>query len=175
MKYPLLAVTLSILLLSGCGSDDNTSEEVIPPVPPSPPAVNSVNIDEAMQINVVLNQFDQQTGTIQFSLTDAQQAAITAAKAYDIYYFGFPDSDKASSNPKAWKRWHTTQSYRCQNTTECGGKLTETQTGQYQFEIPALDWQQQDPSHAVAQIKVAIQIYGARANNELSLIEAPSI
>lgn len=171
MKYPLLAVTLATLVLVGCGSDSNNTEEETPPTPPPPPVENTVNIDEATEINLKLEQFDSSTGTIQFSLTDAQQEVITAAKTYDIYYFGFPDKDKGSSNPKAWKRWHVAQSYRCQSLGECSGKLTEVTSGQYQFEIAGLDWSEQDPSGSVAQIKVAIQIYGAKANNELSLIQ----
>lgn len=172
MKYPLLAVTLATLMLAGCGSDSNKVEEETPPAPPPPPPVeNAVNIDEATQINLKLEQFNVSTGTIQFSLTDAQQEAITAAKNYDIYYFGFPDKTKESPNPKAWKRWHVTQSYRCQSLGECSGKLTEVAGGKYQFEIADLDWKQQDPSRSVAHIKLAIQIYGAKANNELSLIQ----
>lgn len=167
MKYPLLAFTLGALALVGCGNNDNDSEEVTP----LPPAENTVAIDEAVQINLTIEQFDPNTGTLVFSLTDAEKNAITAAKDYDIYYFGFPDKDKTSANPKAWKRWHVTQNYRCHSQQECDGKLTEVTGGQYQFEIAALDWHQQDPSGSVAQIKVAIQIYGAKANNELSLIE----
>lgn len=170
MKYPLLTLTLATLMLVGCGSDSNNTEPEAPPTPP-PPVENAVNIDEATQINLKLEQFDSSTGTIQFSLTDAQQEAITAAKTYDIYYFGFPDKAKESSNPKAWKHWHVTQNYRCQSLGECSGKLTEVTSGQYQFEIAGLDWAQQDPSGSVAQIKVAIQIYGAKANNELDLIQ----
>lgn len=170
MKYPLLALTLGTLALVGCGSDDDKSEEVTPP-PPPPPVETTVSIDEASQINLAVEQFDPNTGSLVFSLTDANQAAITDAKSYDIYYFGFPNKDKASANPKAWKRWHVTQSYRCQSQGECTGQLTEVKNGQYQFEIAGLDWQQQDPSGAVSQIKVAIQIYGAKANNELTLVQ----
>lgn len=169
MKYPLLALTLASFTLAGCGSDDNKSEEITPP-PPPPPVEKTVSIDEATQINLAVKQFDPNTGTLLFTLADASQAAITAAKNYDIYCFGFPDKNKSSSNAKAWKRWHVTQSYRCQSKGECSGKLTEVKNGQYQFEIAGLDWQQQDPSGAVAQIKVAIQIYGTKANNELTLV-----
>lgn len=167
MKYPLLALTLGTLVLTGCGSEDNKSEAI---TPPPPPVEKTVSIDEATQINLAVEQFDPDTGTLVFSLTDANQAAIITAKNYDIYYFGFPDKHKSSPNPKAWKRWHVTQNYRCQSKGECSGKLTEVKNGQYQFEIAGLDWQQQDPSGAVAQIKVAIQIYGTKANNELTLV-----
>ncbi|PIW61767.1 hypothetical protein [Shewanella sp. CG12_big_fil_rev_8_21_14_0_65_47_15] len=170
MKYPLLTLTLATLTLAACGGDDNQSEDVTPP-PPPPPVENTVAIDEAAQINLTLEQFDPNTGTLVFALTDAEKNAITAAKDYDIYYFGFPDKNKTSTNPKAWKRWHVTQNYRCHSLQECGGKLTEVSEGQYQFEIAALDWQQQDPSGSVAQVKVAIQIYGAKASNDLDLIQ----
>lgn len=169
MKYPLLALTLGTLALVGCGSDDNTSEEITPP-PPPPPVEKTVSIDEAAQINLAVEQFDPNTGTLVFSLTDANQAAIITAKNYDIYYFGFTDKNKSSPNPKAWKRWHVVQNYRCQSKGECSGKLTEVKNGQYQFEIAGLDWQSKDPSSAVSQIKVAIQIYGTKANNELALV-----
>ena len=101
MKSPLLTLTLATLMLVGCGSDSNNTE---PETPQPPPVENAVNIDEATQINLKLEQFDSSTGTIQFSLTNAQQEAITAAKTYDIYYFGFPDKAKESSNPKACVR-----------------------------------------------------------------------
>lgn len=166
MKYPLLALTLSMLALAGCDNDDNQSEEVTPP----PPEATTVSIDEATQINLAVDQFDPNTGTLVFTLTDAEKSAITAAKDYDIYYFGFPDKNKTPANPKAWKRWHVTQNYRCHSQQECSGKLTEIADGQYQFEMAGLDWNQQDPNRAVAQIKVAIQIYGAKTNNELNLI-----
>lgn len=169
MKYPLLALTLATLTLTACGSDDNPSEEVTPP-PPPPPVETTVSIEDATQINLAVEQFDPNTGTVVFSLTDANQAAITAAKNYDIYYFGFPDKNTSSSNAKAWKRWHVTQNYRCQSQGECSGKLSEIKNGQYQFEIAGLDWQSKDPSGAVSQIKVAIQIYGTKANNELTLV-----
>lgn len=167
MKYPLLALTLGTLFLTGCGSEDNNSEAI---TPPPPPVEKTVSIDEATQINLAVEQFDPQTGTLLFTLADASQVAITAAKKYDIYYFGFPDKHKSSPNPKAWQRWHVVQNYRCQSKGECSGKLTEVKNGQYQFEIAGLDWQQQDPNQAVSNIKVAIQIYGTKANNELTLV-----
>lgn len=168
MKYPLLALTLGTLALVGCGSDDNHAEESTPT--PPPPVEKTVNIDEATQINLIVEQFEPDTGTVLFSLADASQTAITAAKNYDIYFFGFPDKSKPSSHPKAWKRWHVTQNYRCQSKEECSGKLTEIKNGQYQFEIAGLDWQQHDPNKLVSHIKVAIQIYGAKAQNQLDLI-----
>lgn len=168
MKSPLLIFTLGTLALVGCGSDDK-SEEITPP-PPPPPVETSVSINDATQINLTVEQFDPKTGTLNFSLTDANKATITEATSYDIYYFGFPDKSKSSSNAKAWKRWHVTQNYRCQSKGECSGKLTEVKNGQYQFEIAGLDWQSKDPSGAVSQIKVAIQIYGTKANNELALV-----
>lgn len=96
MKYPLLALTLGTLALVGCGSDDNTSEEKTPP-PPPPPVEKTVSIDEAAQINLAVEQFDPNTGTLVFSLTDANQAAIITAKNYDIYYFGFTDKKDRKS------------------------------------------------------------------------------
>ncbi|MGL5390981.1 MAG: hypothetical protein ACRDA8_06290 [Shewanella sp.] len=177
MKRPLLAMTICIGALTGCGSDDKHAEEV---TPTPPPVASTVHIDEAAAVELGITQFDPATGTLRFALSDSQKTAITGAKNYDIYYFGFPDPAKPSANPKAWKRWHVTQTYRCHSQQECSGKLIEVKGGEYQFEIAGLDWQGAQPSSAasvspssaaaVANIKVAIQIYGAKAHNKLELI-----
>ena len=174
MKVKLLsALLVSSILLVGCGSDNDDVTE--PPVVVPPPADDAIDIDEASAIVMKLASFDAATGALTFSLQDADEKSISKATDYDIYYFGYPDPSSPSTNAKAWKRWHVTQSYKCDSSAdeECVGVLTETAIkGQYTFEASDLDLDSQAAAGALALYKVAIRIHGALASNEIELIEA---
>ncbi|MEZ9237420.1 hypothetical protein [Shewanella sp. 10N.286.52.A9] len=181
MKRKLLSALLtSSLLLIGCSDDDNTTEPVEPPVveppvtdPVDPPVSESVAIDEAEAVTLTLKTFDTESGTLTFTLTNDADKAITDASSYQIMYFGYPISE--SNNAKAWKRWHVSQSYSCDTSTEdaCNGVLTETDiAGQYTFNATDLDLDSKAAAGAVEQYKVAILIHGAKASNEFELITA---
>ncbi|MCE9677776.1 hypothetical protein LZP69_01040 [Shewanella sp. AS1] len=158
----------SLLLCSGCGSDDNEDNTEITP----PPAQGSdaVDIKDATSVNLALVSFDGASGALSFNLSDGDNKAITNALDYRITYFGFP-SDSKSSNAKAWKHWHVTTSYECDNTQgNCEGVLQETQEGSYTFDATGLNWDANTAAGAVEKFKVAIQIKGAQAENELVLL-----
>ncbi|WP_258405951.1 hypothetical protein [Shewanella acanthi] len=166
MNYPLLKAALAALFLSGCGSDSETIEDK--PTTPEQPVISTINVDDAEQINLTVDEYRADSQSLLFTLNDGEQKPIIGAQYYDAYFFGF--ADKKSSNPKAWKRWHVTQTYRCQTEGECTGTLTELGNGQYQFDIPGLNWQAQDPSGAASTVKVSMLIYGAKANSEFNLV-----
>ncbi|MGS0681275.1 hypothetical protein ACVBIL_08955 [Shewanella sp. 125m-7] len=176
MKVKLLSALLaSSVLLMGCGSDDDNNDVTEPPVVVPPPVADVIDISEATSIEMSLESFDGATGAITFSLNDGDNKAITQASNYDIFYFGYPDPASPSTKPKAWKRWHVTQGYKCDTSTddECGGVLTETATkGQYTFDATDLDLDSKAAAGAVELYKVAIQIHGAQASNEIELIAA---
>lgn len=185
MKLKLLSALLaSSLLLIGCGSDDDTSapDPVDPPVveppvtdPVDPPASEVVKIDDADMIVLTVDEFDAATGALTFTLDNGDEKAITDASTYDIIYLGYPDPNASSSNAKAWKRWHVSQTFSCDPTTEdeCSGVLTETETeGQYTFNAIDLDLDSKASAGAVALYKVAIQVHGVKATNEFELIPA---
>jgi len=176
MNYKLFGVLLSgALLTTACGSDDNDNE-IENPVEP-PPVATTIDVDEAASIGLKLATFDGISGALSFSLSDADEMAITNAKDYRIVYFGFPDHDEKSSKPKAWKRWHLSKSYQCDSeANECEGMLTETETkGSYTFEAPGLDWDSGATPGAVQKYKVAIEIKGALSSSELELLPPPSV
>ncbi|GGP88343.1 hypothetical protein [Shewanella ulleungensis] len=187
IKY-LSAILASSLLIFGCGSD-NDDEDIItvePPVVVTPPVVvvppvvvdpvsEAVTVDEATDISMQLDSFDAATGALTFTLTDADGKAITNASDYDIVYFGFPDPASPSIKPKAWKRWHVTQSFQCDKTDSdnCVGLLQETDVeGKYTFDATDLDLGSKAAAGAVEVFKVAVQIHGSIASNEITLIAA---
>ncbi|ABV88749.1 hypothetical protein [Shewanella pealeana] len=176
MKVKLLSAMLaSSMLLLGCGSDDDNNDVTEPPVVVPPPVEEVIDIDEASTIAMSLDSVDAATGALTFSLKDGDNKAITKATDYDIFYFGYPDPASPSTKAKAWKRWHVTQGYKCDTSTdeECVGILTETATkGQYTFDAIDLDLEGKAAAGAVALYKVAIQIHGAQASNEIELIAA---
>ncbi|WP_299804105.1 hypothetical protein [uncultured Shewanella sp.] len=175
MKVKLLSALLaSSVLLIGCGSD-NDNDVTEPPVVVPPPVEDAIDIDEATSIVMNLDSVDAATGALTFSLKDGDNKAISKATDYDIFYFGFPDPDSPSTKAKAWKRWHVTQSYKCDTASniECAGILTETATkGQYTFDATDLDLDSKAAAGAVELYKVAIQVHGAQASNEMELIAA---
>lgn len=159
----------ALLLCGGCGSDDNDTE--VPPVVTPPPVADSVDANEALAINLSLAEFDGASGALSFTLEDDAALAITNAKDYKITYFGFPADGATSSNAKAWKRWHVTQSFECDSSAgECEGVLVESEKGTYSFEAPSLNWDQNTANGSVQKYKVAIEIKGAMASNELVLL-----
>ncbi|RTR34951.1 hypothetical protein [Shewanella atlantica] len=171
MNYKLFGVLLAgTLLTTACSDSDSTP-------PPPPPEPVTVDIDQAATIGLKLATFDGVSGALSFSLSDADELAITNAKDYRIVYFGFPDHDEKSSKPKAWKRWHLSKSYLCDSeANECEGLLTETETkGTYTFEAPDLDWDSDATPGAVQKYKVAIEIKGALSSSELELLPPPSV
>ncbi|MGX9462888.1 hypothetical protein ACWXWU_16870 [Shewanella sp. A14] len=181
IKY-LSAILASSLLIFGCNNDndDDVVTEppvvVVPPVvvpPVEPPATSDgVNIDEASSVIVKLKTFDTTTGALSFTLANTEGKALTQATNYRIIYFGFPDPENASKKPKAWKRWHVTQSYQCDISTsdECSGTLEETDTkGTYTFNVNDLDLQSQTSDDAEMIYKVAVQINGTLASNDIEL------
>ncbi len=176
MNYKLFGVLLTgALLTTACSSDDNDND-IENPVEP-PPVATTVDVDEAATIGLKLATFDGISGALSFSLSDADEMAVTNAKNYRIVYFGFPDPDEKSSKPKAWKRWHLSKSYLCDSeANECEGLLTETETkGSYTFEAPGLDWDSDATPGAVQKYKVAIEIKGALSSSELELLPPPSV
>lgn len=183
MKYKLLsALVAGSIALAGCGSDDPIKPEdpvvVVPPVVVEPPAeVTTIDANDALAINLAVTSYDVTTGAIQFDLTDADGLPITNAKDYDIAFMGFPDPTEKSSNPKAWKRWHVAQMYRCDTSSDiaCDGVLTESATkGSYSFSATDLDLSTDDPAEAVKTYKVGIAIKGANATNVVELLQPTS-
>ena len=165
----LTALLATALICGGCGSDDNDDDDGGVIVPP--PVADSIDAGEALAINLTLAEFDGATGTLNFALKDDAGLAITNAKDYNIVYFGFPDSTTESRNAKAWKHWHVTQSYQCDSVNGgCQGVLEETDKGQYSFSATDLDWDANTAPGSVAEYKVAIEIKGAKATNELVLL-----
>ncbi|MCZ4339018.1 hypothetical protein [Shewanella colwelliana] len=159
----------ALLLCGGCGSDDSDTTE--PPVVVPPPVADSIDINEATVINLDLATFDGASGALTFNLADADKLAITNVKDYKITYFGFPDETKTSSKAKAWKRWHVTKSYQCDSAeANCNGVLVEAEKGSYSFDATGLDWDENATAGAVEKYKVAIEIKGALAENELVLL-----
>ena len=177
MNYKLFGVLLTgALMVTACGSDDNDND-IVDPVDPivPPPVVTTIDVDKAASIGLQLASFDGGSGALSFSLSDAEQMAITNAKDYRVVYFGFPDPDEKSTNAKAWKRWHLSKSYVCDSEADtCEGLLTETETkGSYTFEAPGLDWSEGAPDGTVQIYKVAIEIKGALSSSELELLPPP--
>ncbi|MFV7771794.1 hypothetical protein [Shewanella marisflavi] len=164
----LTALLATLLMCGGCGSDDNDDDDGGVIIPPPPVTIDA---GEALAINLTLAEFDGETGTLSFALTDDDGLAITNAKDYNIVYFGFPDGESKSSNAKAWKHWHVTQSYQCDSAAgDCQGMLEETDNGQYSFSATDLDWDANTAPGSVEEFKVAIEIKGAKATNELVLL-----
>lgn len=158
----------TLLLCGGCGSDDADTTE--PPIVVPPPVADSIDINEAAAINLTLAQFDGDSGALSFSLADDSALAITNVKDYRITYFGFPDDESPSRKAKAWKRWHVTHTYACDSAAaQCDGVLVESDKGQYSFEAIGLNWDDNSATGAVKRYKVAIEINGALASNELTL------
>ncbi|MCL1065828.1 hypothetical protein L2735_03280 [Shewanella olleyana] len=182
MKRKLLSTLLvSSFLLIGCGSDDDSSvvDPVEPPVvePPVvvPPVTETITIDDTEAVILTVDEYNAETGDLTFTLDNGDSLAITDASDYSIMYFGYPDPASSSSNAKAWKRWHVSQTFNCDTSTEdaCAGILTETETqGQYSFNAVDLDLESKAAAGAVEVFKVAIQIHGAKATNEFELIPA---
>lgn len=180
MKLKLLSALLtSSLLLIGCSDDDSTTEPVDPPVvePPvvEPPVSEAVAIDDADAVILTVDEYDASSGALTFTLDNGDSKAITDASNYSIMYFGYPDPAVTSSNAKAWKRWHVSQTFNCDTSSEdeCAGVLTETETeGQYTFNAVDLDLEGKAAAGSVEIFKVAIQIHGAKATNEFELIPA---
>ncbi|MDD8060129.1 MULTISPECIES: hypothetical protein [Shewanella] len=181
IKY-LSAILASSLLIFGCGSDnddediivDDTPVVVVPPVVVDPVS-EAVDVNEATDISMQLDSFDAATGALTFTLSNADGKAITNASDYDIVYFGYPDPASPSTKPKAWKRWHVTQSFQCDQTdsANCVGVLEETDIeGQYTFNATDLDLESKAAAGAVEVFKVAVQIHGSNASNEITLIAA---
>ncbi|MFT5788390.1 MAG: hypothetical protein ACI8SJ_000493 [Shewanella sp.] len=169
MNYKLLGALLAgSLALTACSSDDDT----VKPDPVEPPPVDTaIDIADALAINLTVSDYDTNTGALSFKLTDAAGLAITNVKDYDITYMGFPDPEEKSNNPKAWKRWHVTQ--KCASAVEnnCQSELTELATkGSYSFAVTDLDLSLEDATRQVKLYKVAIQINGAQASNDVELI-----
>ncbi|GLS82432.1 hypothetical protein [Paraferrimonas haliotis] len=153
----LTAVVASLLTLTviGCSSDDDELIES-PPITPAPQVINIANANE---LNVTVEKFDPATGLVRFSIADDNSLAVTDAKNYHIVYFGFPDSDRPSANPKAWKRWHVYYQYQCAAGDDCDGVLTETvDSGHYQFEVQDLDWDANAVPGAVQRYQVGIRV-----------------
>ncbi|MCL1060109.1 hypothetical protein L2729_19240 [Shewanella gelidimarina] len=179
MNYKLFSVLLTgALMTTACGSDDN--DTVTPVDPVTPPVVvvpTTIDVAKAATIELELASFDGVSGALSFSLSDADQMAITNAKEYRIVYFGFPDHDDPSTKAKAWKRWHLSKSYQCgSEASECEGLLTETATkGSYTFEAPGLDWSSDATPDAVQKYKVAIEIKGALSSNDLEVLPPPAV
>ncbi|WP_350431887.1 hypothetical protein ABIS04_17430 [Shewanella sp. H8] len=183
LKY-LSAILASSLLMFGCSSDDDdvvTDPVVVePPVVVVPPVVvdpvsDAVKIDDASSVVVSLDTYNATTGALAFTLANTEGKALTDATNYSIVYFGFPDPDSPSVKPKAWKRWHVTQSYVCDSATtdECTGTLAATDTeGAYTFNVSDLDLQSKASDDADMIYKVAIEINGALASNEIELVSA---
>lgn len=187
IKY-LSAILASSLLIFGCGSDnddedtivDDTPVVVVPPVVVTPPVVvdpvsDAVDVNEATDISMQLDSFDAATGALTFTLSNADGKAVTNASEYEIVYFGFPDPASPSTKPKAWKRWHVSQSFGCDQTDaeNCAGLLEETDTeGQYTFNAIDLDLESKAAAGAVEVFKVAVQIHGSNVSNEITLIAA---
>ncbi|WP_299568567.1 hypothetical protein [uncultured Shewanella sp.] len=184
MNLKLLSVLLaSSLLLMGCNDDDDTSTDPVdppvvePPVtdPVDPPATEVITINDADTVILTVDEYDASSGALTFSLDNGDEKAITDASDYSIMYFGYPNPAAPSSNAKAWKRWHVSQTFNCDTSTEdaCAGVLTETETeGQYTFNAVDLDLESKAAAGAVEVFKVAIQIHGEKASNEFELIPA---
>jgi hypothetical protein len=157
----------TLLLCGGCGSDDADSEAPVTP----PTVADSIDANQALAINLTLAEFDGASGALSFTLEDDAAVAITNAKDYRITYFGFPDEDSPSRKAKAWKRWHVTHSFECNSeTAECEGILQESDKGRYNFDATGLNWDLNTADGSVQKYKVAIEIKGAMANNELILL-----
>jgi hypothetical protein len=185
VKY-LSAILASSLLIFGCNSDNDDDVAVIDPpvvvvppvvVPPVvvPPVIDGVSIDDASSVVVTLDTFNATTGALSFTVANSGGEALTNVADYDIVYFGFPDPASVSTKPKAWKRWHVTQSYQCDSSTsdECTGTLAATDTeGKYTFNVSDLDLQSKASDDADMIYKVAIQINGTLASNEIELVSA---
>ena len=177
MKRKLLSTLLvSSFLLIGCGSDDDSSvlDHVDPPVV-EPPVTETITIDDTEAVILTVDEYNAETGALTFSLDNGDSLAITDASDYSIMYFGYPDPASPSSNAKAWKRWHVSQTFNCDTSSEdeCAGSLTATETeGQYTFSATGLDLESKAAAGAVEVFKVAIQIHGAKATNEFELIPA---
>lgn len=162
----LLIGTLSTFSLIGCGGSD---EKTV-----TPPVLNSIDINEAKSIELIQVDLNPQSGVVIFSLQDETGTMITGAERYDISYFGFKAPKYEASEAKAWQRWHTVKSYRCESRQECDGQLTANEAGQYQFSATDFQWDSQDPSGVATNVRIAIQIYGNNAVNEVELIGTPS-
>lgn len=171
MNVKLLSALLaSTCLLWGCGGSDNDEKEVVEP-PVEPPVSTAVNVDDATSMLVTVDSFDAASGALTFTLQDDAGNPISNASNYEIAYFGYPESP--STNPKAWKRWHVTQSFSCDTASDiaCEGLLTETATeGQYTFNAIDLDLESKAAAGAVEKFKVAVQINGAQVSNEVELV-----
>ncbi len=168
-KKLISSLLASLLICTGCSDDDDDKTPEV--TPPEVVETESIDIKDATAINLELLSFDGATGALSFTLTDANNAVITNAQDYRITYFGFPSGK--SSKPKAWKRWHVTTSYDCDNTEgHCEGLLEETSDGNYSFEAFDLDWDADVAAGSVQKYKVAIQIKGAQAENDFTLQEA---
>jgi hypothetical protein len=185
VKY-LSAILASSLLMFGCNSDNDDDVAIIDPpvvvvppvvVPPVvvPPVIDGVSIDDASSVVVKLDTFDATTGALSFTVANSDGEALTNVADYDIVYFSFPDPASVSTKPKAWKRWHVTQSYQCDSSTsdECTGTLEATDTtGTYTFNVHDLDLQSNASDNATLLYRVAIKINGTLASNDIELISA---
>jgi hypothetical protein len=186
VKY-LSAILASSLLIFGCNSDNDDDVAVIdppvvvvppvvtPPVVVVPPVLDGISIDDASSIVVTLDTFNATTGSLLFTVANNDGEALINVANYDIVYFGFPDPASLSIKPKAWKRWHVTQSYQCDGagSDSCSGTLEATDTaGKYTFNVSDLDLQSKASANAAMIYKVAIQIKGSLASNAIELISA---
>ncbi|MCL2918944.1 hypothetical protein [Shewanella litorisediminis] len=175
MKPRLLYPLLATLLVGACGSDNDPQEPTIPE-PPEPPVAEVVHVDEANSIALEVVSFEPLSGAVEFTLKNEAGLAVTGASQYELIYFGLPPEENASRNPKAWKRWHVSQSFRCgEDTSTCEGVLTEGNTkGRYLFEAQGLDWSQDAPEGTLSRYRLAITLQGAKASSDMQFVaEAP--
>ncbi|MGI2257914.1 hypothetical protein [Shewanella sp. GXUN23E] len=166
-KLYITALLASLTLIGGCSDDD---DEVI--VPPEPPLAVA-DIDSASVILLELGSFDGPSGELGFTLSDDKGVRLTGASAYSIHYLGMPD--EPSRKPKSWQRWHAISSFHCpaDNSAPCTGILDAVDDkGNYRFTADGLDWDSLATPDAVGIYKVAIQIHGALASNQVELMTA---
>ncbi|KFZ39153.1 hypothetical protein HR45_01775 [Shewanella mangrovi] len=166
MNKLALSLLLGTALVSGCGGDSTDEQTKVE----QDPVKTTIDISGVSAIDLTLDSFDPQTGSVEFSLKDPDGLAIVNAQQYRIRYFGFPPQGENSANPKAWKLWHVVYSYQCDGTS-CDEQIQARDgDGQYSFVPRNLYWNRDTAPGTTGRYRVAIEIFGNDVSNEVALL-----
>ncbi|WP_144212478.1 hypothetical protein [Shewanella donghaensis] len=158
-------ISLSTVLLFGCGSsdDDTVVDPIDPPVEP-PVIVTTVNIDETATLTAAVQSVDAEKGTIIVKLTGDEAKSVTDATGFNLMMIGYPAAGKSST--KYSLGWHQATHANCIEAETCLMDINEAESGLYQLTFDDVDWKD-----GVETYRVALEVKGEKAHHELIFMD----